>query len=567
MLPQNFTRLLIMLLLYMRRIALKPIVMAVALIGALAFTTVASQAADPLPSWNEGPAKQSIINFVEKVTKPGSPDFVPVSERIATFDNDGTLWCEQPVPVQLYFALDRVKALAPQHPEWNTTEPFASLLKGDLQIALAGGDRALLEIMMATHAGMTTAEFEQIVKDWIATARHPKTGQLFTDMVYQPMLEVLSYLRANDFKNFIVSGGGIEFMRAWTERVYGVPPEQVVGSSIKTKFEMREGKAVLLRLPELNFNDDQADKPVGINQHIGRRPIAAFGNSRGDKEMLEYTQGGSGARFMLLVLHDDAAREYAYGPALGLPNPKLGAFPQALYEQAKKEGWTVVSMKDDWNQVFPFERSPVTAIDILLEPDATMLRHAEAVNAKHLKIYPQGFALDATHRPHVTMIQRFVHTVDLDKVYNAAGKVFARANVAGMKLEAFNFYYIPIHDLGVSGIVAKPTPELLKLQADLIAAVEPFTVPSGNSGAFVTTPDDRVIDPLLIEYVSTFVPNASGEHFNPHVSTGLAPRTYLDKLLAEPFEPFTFSPAGAAVYQLGQFGTAAKKLKEFDLKP
>jgi hypothetical protein len=541
--------------------------MAAALIGALAFTTVAAQATDPLPSWNDGPAKQSIINFVEKVTKPGSPDFVPVSERIATFDNDGTLWCEQPVPVQLYFALDRVKALAPQHPEWNTTEPFASLLKGDLQTALAGGDRALLEVMLATHAGMTTAEFEQIVKDWIATARHPKTGQLFTDMVYQPMLEVLAYLRANGFKNFIVSGGGIEFMRPWTDRIYGVPPEQVIGSSIKTKFEMREGKPVLMRLPELNFNDDQGDKPVGINQHIGRRPIASFGNSRGDKEMLEYTQGGSGARFMLLVLHDDAAREYAYGPALGLPDPKLGAFPQALYEQAKKEGWTVVSMKDDWNQVFPFEQSPVTAIDILLEPDATMLRHAEAVNANHLKIYPQGFALDAAHRPHVTMIQRFVHTADLDKVYDAAGKVFARANLAGIKLEALKYYYIPIRDLGVSGIVAKPTPELLKLQADLIAAVEPFTVPSGNSGAFVTTPDDRVIDPLLIEYVSTFVPDASGEHFNPHVSTGLAPRTYLDKLLAEPFEPFTFSPAGAAVYQLGQFGTAAKKLKEFDLKP
>ena len=556
-----------MLMLSMGRTALKPVLMAAALIGALAFTTVASQAADPLPSWNEGPAKQSIINFVEKVTKSGSPDFVPVSERIATFDNDGTLWCEQPVPVQLYFALDRVKALAPQHPEWNTTEPFASLLKGDLQTALAGGDYALLEVMLATHAGMTTAEFEQIVKDWIATARHPKTGQLFTDMVYQPMLEVLAYLRANGFKNFIVSGGGIEFMRPWTERVYGVPPEQVVGSSIKTKFEMRGGKPVLVRLPELNFNDDQGGKPVGINQHIGRRPLASFGNSRGDKEMLEYTQGGSGARFMLLVLHDDAAREYAYGPALGLPDPKLGAFPQTLYEQAKKEGWTVVSMKDDWNQVFPFEQSPVTAIDILLEPDATMLRHAEAVNANHLKIFPQGFALDAAHRPHVTMIQRFVRTADLDKVYDAAGKVFARANVAGMKLEAFKYYYIPIRDLGVSGIVAKPTPELLKLQADLIAAVDPFTVPSGNSGAFVTTPDDRVIDPLLVEYVSTFVPNASGEHFNPHVSTGLAPRTYLDKLLAEPFEPFAFSPAGAAVYQLGQFGTAAKKLKEFDLKP
>jgi hypothetical protein len=471
------------------------------------------------------------------------------------------------LPVQLYFVLDRVKALAPQHPEWNTTEPFASLLKGDFRTTVAGGDHALLEVMTATHAGMTTAEFEQIVKDWIATAKHPKTGQLFTDMVYQPMLEVLSYLRANGFRNFIVSGGGIEFMRPWAERAYGIPPEQVVGSSIKTKFEMRDGKPVLVRLPELNFNDDKGDKPVGINQHIGRRPIAAFGNSRGDKEMLEYTQGGSGERFELLVLHDDAVREYAYGPALGLPEPKLGAFTQALYDQAKNEGWTVVSMKNDWSQVFPFEPSPVTAIDILLEPDATMLRHAEAANADLLKVFPKGFALDAAHRPHVTMIQRLVRTADLDKVYDAAGKVFARANVTGMTLEAFKYYYAPANDLGVSGIVAKPTPELLKLQADLIAAVAPFTVPTGTSIAFVTTPDDRVIDPLLIEYVSTFVPKNSAERFSPHVSTGVAPRTYLDKLLAEPFESFTFSPAGAAVYQLGQFGTAAKKLKEFDLRP
>jgi phosphoserine phosphatase len=341
-------------MLRVRRITFKPVIVAIALICALAFTTVVSQAADPLPSWHDGPAKQSIIAFVERVTKPGSPDFVPVPERIATFDNDGTLWCEQPVPVQLYFSLDRVKALAPKHPEWTTKEPFASLLKGDLQAALAGGDRALLEVVMATHAGMTTAEFEQIVKDWIATAKHPKTGQHFTDMVYQPMLEVLAYLHENGFKNFIVSGGGIEFMRPWVERVYGIPPEQVVGSSIKTKFETRDGKPVLVRLPELIFNDDQADKPVGINQHIGRRPIAAFGNSRGDKEMLEYTQGGGGARFELLVLHDDAAREYAYGPALGLPEPKLGAFTQALYDEAKKEGWTVVSMKKDWSQIFPF---------------------------------------------------------------------------------------------------------------------------------------------------------------------------------------------------------------------
>ena len=534
---------------------------------ALLLVTNAAFAADPLPSWNDTVPKKAIVAFVEKVTKEGSPDFVPVAERIATYDNDGTLWCEQPVPVQLYFALDRVKALAPQHPEWKTKEPFASLLKGDLKTALAGGDRALIELIMATHAGMTTVEFEQIVKDWIATAKHPKTGKLFTEMVYQPMLELLAYLRANGFKNYIVSGGGIEFMRPWTEQVYGIPPEQVVGSSIKTKFEMRDGKPVLVRLPELNFNDDKADKPVGINQHIGRRPIAAFGNSRGDKEMLEYTQGGSGARFELLVLHDDAAREYAYGPALGLPDVKLGAFTQALYEQAKKEGWTVVSMKDDWKQVFAFEQALVTAIDILLEPDATMLQHAEANNARLLKVYPKGFALDATHRPHITMIQRYVRTADLDQVYAAAGQVLARTHLTGMKLEAFKYYYIPSKNIGLAGIVAKPTPELLKLQQDLIAAVAPFTVETGDSSAFVTTPDDPVIDPFLIGYVSTFVPKASGEHFNPHVTTGVAPREYLDKMLAEPFEPFTFSPAGAAVYQLGQFGTASKKLKEWNLKP
>ena len=340
------------------RTSLKPILAAATLVGALVFATAASQAADPLPSWNDGPAKQSIIAFVEKVTKPGSPDFVSVSERIATFDNDGTLWCEQPLPVQVYFVLDRIKALAPQHPEWSTTEPYASLLKGDYQKAMAGGERALLEVVMATHAGMTTVEFEQIAKDWIATARHPKSGQPYTDMVYQPMLEVLAYLRANGFKNYIVSGGGIEFMRPWAERVYSIPPEQVVGSSIKTKFEMRDGKPVLVRLPEVNFNDDKGGKPVAINQHIGRRPIASFGNSGGDKEMLEYTQGGGGARFELLVLHDDAAREYAYGPALGLPEPKFGAFPQALYDQAKKQGWTVASMKNDWKQVFPLGSPP-----------------------------------------------------------------------------------------------------------------------------------------------------------------------------------------------------------------
>ena len=533
---------------------------------ALLLLTNTAFAADPLPSWNDTAPKKAIIAFVEKVTTPGSPDFVPVPERIATFDNDGTLWCEQPLPVQLYFALDRVKALAPQHPEWKHKEPFASLLRGDLKPALAS-DHALLELIMATHAGMTTVEFQQIVKEWIATAKHPRTGKRFTEMVYQPMLELVAYLRANGFKNFIVSGGGIEFMRPWAEQVYGIPPEQVVGSSIKTKFEMRDGKPVLVRLAELNFNDDKGGKPVAINQHIGRRPVMAFGNSVGDKQMLEYTQGGSGARFMLLVLHDDGLREYAYGPALGLPNVKLGAFTPALYEQAKKDGWTVVSMKNDWKQVFAFEQSPVTAIDILLEPDATMLQHSEANNARLLAVFPKGFALDATHRPHITVVQRYVRTADLDQVYAAVGKVLTSENVTGMKLEAFKYYYIPSKTVGLAGIVATPTPELLKLQQDVIAAVTPFTVETGTSAAFVTTPDDPVIDPLLIEYVSTFVPKASGEHFNPHVTTGVASREYLDKMLAEPFQPFTFSPADAAVYQLGQFGTAAKQLKEWDLKP
>jgi phosphoserine phosphatase len=463
------------------RATLKPSLIAAALIGAMASTTTVSRAADPLPSWNDGPAKQSIITFVEKVTKLGSTDFVPVAERIATFDNDGTLWGEQPVPVQLYFALDRVKELSPLHPEWKTKEPFASLLKGDLQTALAGGDHTLLELIMATHADMTTVEFERIVKDWIATARHPTTGKLYTEMVYQPMLEVLAYLRANGFKNYIVSGGGIEFMRPWTEQVYGIQPEQVVGSSIKTKFEMRDGKPVLVRIPELDFNDDKAGKPVAINQHIGRRPIAAFGNSRGDKEMLEYTQGGNGARFELLVLHDDAAREYAYGPAKGLPDVKLGAFTQAVYNQAQNDGWTVVSMKDDWKQIYPAGQSPVTAIDILLEPDAAMLRHAEANNARLLAVFPKGFALDAAHRPHITLIQRFVRTADLDKVYTAASQVLSHADVTDLKLEAFKYYYIPSGEIGLAGIVARPTPELLKLQADLITAVSPFTVETGDS--------------------------------------------------------------------------------------
>jgi hypothetical protein len=307
-------------------------------------------AAEPLPSWNEGPAKKAIVSFVEKVTKQGGAEYVPVAERIATFDNDGTLWAEQPMYFQLLFALDRVNALAPRHPEWKDKEPFASLLKGDLRGALAGGEKAIAEIVMVTHAGMSTAEFEQIVRDWIATAKHPKTGKLFTEMVYQPMIELLAYLRANGFKTFIVSGGGIEFMRPWTEKVYGIPPEQVVGSSIRTKYQVINGRPVLMRLAQIDFIDDRAGKPVGINSHIGRRPIAAFGNSDGDREMLEWTQAGVGARLMMLVHHDDAVREWAYGA-----ESHIGTFSDALMAVAKKSGWTVISMKNDWKVIFPFE--------------------------------------------------------------------------------------------------------------------------------------------------------------------------------------------------------------------
>lgn len=319
-----------------------------ALATVLGFSTSAFAQTDPLPSWNDGPSKARIVAFVRAVTDQSGKDYVAPAERVATFDNDGTLWSEQPMYFQLIFAIDRVKVLAPKHPEWKTKEPFASLLKGDVKKALAGGEKAIAEIVMATHAGMTTEEFEQIVKDWIATAKHPKTGRPFTEMVYQPMLELLAYLRANGFKTFIVSGGGIEFMRPWTEKVYGIPPEQVVGSSIKTKYEIRDGKAVLVRLPAIDFIDDKAGKPVGINSHIGRRPIAAFGNSDGDRQMLEWTQGGSAARLMMLVHHDDAAREWAYGP-----KSSIGTFSDSLMEEARKQGWTVISMKDDWKTVFP----------------------------------------------------------------------------------------------------------------------------------------------------------------------------------------------------------------------
>jgi hypothetical protein len=309
-----------------------------------------ADAADPLPSWNDGPAKKSITDFIAKVTKEDGPDFVTPAERIAVFDNDGTLWAEQPMYFQFLFVLDRIRELAPRHPEWKTQEPFASLLRGDVKTALAGGERTLGQLIMVTHAGMTSDEFEKTVSDWIATAKHPKTGRLYTEMVYQPMIELLACLRANGFKTFIVSGGGIEFMRPWSERVYGIPPEQVVGSSIKTKFELRDGRPVLVRLPEVHFVDDGPGKPVGIQTHIGRRPIAAFGNSDGDLQMLQWTAAGTGPRFCLYIHHTDPVREWAYDRSSG-----IGRLDKGL-DEARMRGWVVVDMRADWKRVFAFER-------------------------------------------------------------------------------------------------------------------------------------------------------------------------------------------------------------------
>jgi phosphoserine phosphatase len=316
---------------------------------ALAFAATVTHAQDPLPSWNEGPAKKTIVAFVAKVTKEGSSEFVPPSERIATFDNDGTLWAEQPMYFQGLFLVDRVKALAPQHPEWKTKEPFASLLKGDMKSVAAADEKGAIEMLAATHTGMTTEEFEKIVKDWIAIARHPKTKRPYTEMVYQPMLGLLAYLRQNGFKTFVVSGGGIEFVRPWTEKVYGIPPEQVVGSNVKLKFEMRDGRPVLVKLPAVDLNDDKEGKPVGIESRIGRRPIAAFGNSDGDLQMLQWTTAGSGPRFALIVHHTDAEREWAYDR-----KSSVGRLDKAL-DEALRKGWTVVDMKKDWKRIFPFE--------------------------------------------------------------------------------------------------------------------------------------------------------------------------------------------------------------------
>ena len=307
-------------------------------------------AAEPLPSWNDTGAKQAIVNFVEQVTMDGSPNFVPLSERIATFDNDGTLWSEQPMYFQDYFTFDRIRALAPLHPEWKLKQPFRAVLENDVKALAALSWPALQELIMASHTGCTTEEFAQTVKDWAATAKHPQTGHLYTEMVYQPMLELLEYLRANDFKTYMVTGASQEFVRPWAEQVYGFPPEQVIGSNFKTKFEMRDTGPVILQLPEFVLMVDNVGKPVAINQYIGRRPIASFGNSDGDLQMLQWTTSGSGLRLGALVHHTDAVREWAYDRASA-----VGQLDKAL-DAAKAKGWIVVDMKNDWNIIHPFEK-------------------------------------------------------------------------------------------------------------------------------------------------------------------------------------------------------------------
>jgi phosphoserine phosphatase len=316
----------------------------------IALSTVTTRADDPLPSWNEGASKKAIVDFVERVTSKDSPDFVPPAQRIATFDNDGCLWSERPIYFQLQFAIDRVKLLAPQHPQWKTEQPFQAVLEGDKETLAKAGMEGLAKLVMATHAGMTTDEFASAVQDWLKTARHPRFKRPYNELVYQPMLELLAYLRANGFKTYITSGGGVEFMRVFAEEVYGIPPEQVIGTTIKTKFELRDGQPVIVRLPEIDFIDDKEGKPVAINKFIGRRPIAAFGNSDGDLQMLQYTAAGSGPRFCLYVHHTDADREWAYDR-----DSHIGKFDKGL-DEANNRGWTVVNMKQDWKVIYPEEK-------------------------------------------------------------------------------------------------------------------------------------------------------------------------------------------------------------------
>ncbi len=323
----------------------------------LLVSALTAVAQDPLPSWNDGPAKHAIVSFVQTTTDQSSPNYVPPEQRIATFDQDGTTWVEQPIYTQVIFAFARVAALAPQHPEWKTTPPFSAVLAGDKAAMAKFTTKDLEAILIATHTGMSTGDFHKIAQDWIATAQDPRWHRLYTELIYQPMLEVMQYLRANGYKTYIVTGGEQDFVRAYAEKVYGIPPEQVIGSAFDLQYVYDSaGKAVLMRAPKLLLNNNFSGKPEDIYLFLGRHPKAAFGNSTGDQQMLEYAEASGANSLMMLVLHDDAEREYAYGPAHGLPDSKVGTFTQALYNEAKSRGWTVISMKNDWKQIFPPEK-------------------------------------------------------------------------------------------------------------------------------------------------------------------------------------------------------------------
>jgi hypothetical protein len=331
------------------------VIAALPALPALFAPTAAHAQTEPLASWNEGPAKQAILDFVKATTDRASADYVPPEDRIATFDQDGTLWVEHPLYGQAFFALDRVHEMAPHHPEWKSQEPFKAVLANDMPALAHFSERDWAELIFVTHAGMSQAAFLQIATQWLTTAKHPRFKRLFTELIYQPMTEVLQYLRANQFETFIVTGGGLDFVRAYSNRVYGIPTQKIIGSSLVTKYEIKDSEPELMRLPKLFFNDNNDGKAIGIDLFIGKRPFAAFGNSTGDQQMLEYTGGSNGARLKMLVHHDDAAREYAYGPAGGLPDTKVGTFSQSLMDEAKARSWTVISMRNDWKQIFAFE--------------------------------------------------------------------------------------------------------------------------------------------------------------------------------------------------------------------
>ena len=437
-------------------------------------------------------------------------------------------------------------------------------LAGDFAKLLEGPHHdGLLHIIALTHAGMTTEEFKADVENWLATARHPRYGKPYDQLTYQPMQEVLSYLRANGFKTFIVSGGGADFMRVWSERVYGIPPEQIVGSAGRATYELKPSGPVLVKTLDYLFVDDKDGKPVGIHEFIGRRPIAAFGNSDGDKAMLEYTTIANPRPSLgMIIHHTDAEREYAYDA-----HPKSsGKLVEAL-QDAPQRGWIVVDMKSDWKRVFAFEpngpsgvEDRLIAIDVLLQPDGKMLEEAANWNAQMREQSPEGFELDEQHAPHITLVQRFIAESDLGSVLAAVDRVKSAFDIANMQMTATGLYDIPSGKIGVAGIVIEPSDELLALQEAVIEAVNPFARTGGDASAFVPDATGTPFDPLLFKYVDTFVPNQTGKKFNPHVTIGIAPLGWLEDLEKQPFSTFTFGAKGIATYQLGNFGTASKRL-------